>query len=1049
MSQPQEAIDVRVTSAPSRLTKLGSLPEGSLTALAMNTKHGKEYLDKVDALARKYDTDGNGYFSKDEIREFALDLQEAVDQRAFWRRMFRLAVTVGFLILILFTVVFVGAVVGAVSLFKDPNDNPVITPEGLQLVPGTATVVRTRSAELQVVGPTSSLALFDSLAAAEEDGLAANATILCASPVLSDNDGQTLATASASFTAETTLQALLNLSVAELGEVRQLQMALDGVVELFRIASFSAYGWAEGMHHRVLLLHVQDRRDTATVLVSVEQTLLLTGAEIDDIQANHAYMLRPHATDASGRRSLRSAEQILRREWPGRRRLWYTSTSLASVATAALAVAETLAAEAKVEAERAQTALNAAVSELQQISNDLNSVPPQVMDGTDATVAARMRHLVYKMVFAGGAAADRQFQPQQGTSFNATVLFSPAEVKSFEELVAAKLNAALDKTYCKTTGVTNPEADTFASCVGDNASNVAAVVAQKQEELYGLAKYKPDTWVDESTYVAMRFLGDAAHGQVDTDTGTAVQVVRLMVWLSDIQSTACAKLNLNFTFGEDTLIGWEELLADVFTALMAFVQSFVDDTMEQLKLGMEAVLAPIEESVNNLVASAGRRRLEDDEARASSSAAAVEALFLHSLSTTAPSPHAAAAAVAVASRRRHRRQLTEVELVDLLRDVELVTTTTLTFDVDIYSEIDMMPTFTTPPLRSQPIRVSVPVAPPALEVVAEAVFDFQLSGTIYFKGSIGLHFPSNTLNVTVRFKPFATEGQLFYIDSYNFDAGQPTEITEGDLASSFGVELSLSLYGKATGAVAIRSPLGGMDFARRSFVVDAHNVVVAGLVMSSNMFRGSWADPYRQLWSMPALTSTLGHSSASNSSQVTSMTIWNMDMLRKQYGEGRTVADPPGDVSTCTRAPAEFSNASMLGKSQPCVSPEDGTTALCCTSSLDVCVTSDALPHGECRRDASACEGETNCELHFPSIANCTGSGVDSFVYLGAYQPLYYTGDLDAPLRYDPSSGELVPVSKVNLTCPTREAFDPTYYPRNTEPMVDYSVFSLPCFRVA
>jgi len=232
-------------------------------------------------------------------------------------------------------------------------------------------------------------------------------------------------------------------------------------------------------------------------------------------------------------------------------------------------------------------------------------------------------------------------------------------------------------------------------------------------------------------------------------------------------------------------------------------------------------------------------------------------------------------------------------------------------------------------------------------------------------------------------------------------------------------------------------------------VVDAHNVVVAGLVMSSNMFRGSWADPYRQLWSMPALTSTLGHSSASNSSQVTSMTIWNMDMLRKQYGEGRTVADPPGDVSTCTRAPAEFSNASMLGKSQPCVSPEDGTTALCCTSSLDVCVTSDALPHGECRRDASACEGETNCELHFPSIANCTGSGVDSFVYLGAYQPLYYTGDLDAPLRYDPSSGELVPVSKVNLTCPTREAFDPTYYPRNTEPMVDYSVFSLPCFRVA
>ena len=293
--------------------------------------------------------------------------------------------------------------------------------------------------------------------------------------------------------------------------------------------------------------------------------------------------------------------------------------------------------------------------------------------------------------------------------------------------------------------------------------------------------------------------------------------------------------------------------------------------------------------------------------------------------------------MAVASRRRRRRQLNEVELVDLLRDVELITTTTLTFDVDIYSEIDMMPTFTTPTMSSQPIQVRVPVAPPALEVVAEAVFDFQLSGTIYFKGSIGMHFPSNTLNVTVRFKPFATEGQLFYIDSYNFDAGQPEEITSGDLASSFGVELSLSLYGKATGAVALVSPLGGMDFVRRSFVVDAHNVVVAGLVLSSNMFRGSWADPYRQLWSMPALTSPLGLGSASNSSKVTSMTIWNTDMLRKQYGEGRNVADPPGDVSTCKRASAEFSNASMLGVSQPCVLPEDGTTALCCTSSLDVC----------------------------------------------------------------------------------------------------------------
>ena len=72
-----------------------------------------------------------------------------------------------------------------------------------------------------------------------------------------------------------------------------------------------------------------------------------------------------------------------------------------------------------------------------------------------------------------------------------------------------------------------------------------------------------------------------------------------------------------------------------------------------------------------------------------------------------------------------------------------------------------------------------------------------------------------------------------------------------------------------------------------------------------------------------------------------------------------------------------------------------------------VCVTSDALPHGKCRRDASACEGETNCTLHFPPIANCTAgvTGLDSFVFLGAYQPLYYAGDLDAPLRYNPSSG--------------------------------------------
>ena len=50
------------------------------------------------------------------------------------------------------------------------------------------------------------------------------------------------------------------------------------------------------------------------------------------------------------------------------------------------------------------------------------------------------------MVFAGAAAADRQFEPEQGTAFNATVLFSATEVKSFEELVAAQLNAALDKT---------------------------------------------------------------------------------------------------------------------------------------------------------------------------------------------------------------------------------------------------------------------------------------------------------------------------------------------------------------------------------------------------------------------------------------------------------------------------------------------------------------------------------------------------------------------------------------------------------------------------
>lgn len=261
---------------------------------------------------------------------------------------------------------------------------------------GTSTVVRTNSAELQVVKSTSSLASFDFSAAIDEDG---NATVLYASPVLSDNDGQTLATASASFTAETSLQALLNLSVAELGEVRQLQMALDDVVDLFRVASFSAYGWVEGTQHRVLLLYVQDRRDTAAVLVSVEQALLLTGAELDDIQANHAYMLRPDTTDASGRRRLRSTKEVLRREWPGRRRLWYTSASSVAlqVATSAMAVAETLAAEAQAEAERVQTALNAAAVELQQISNDMDSVPTQVMDGSDATVAARMRHLVVSL----------------------------------------------------------------------------------------------------------------------------------------------------------------------------------------------------------------------------------------------------------------------------------------------------------------------------------------------------------------------------------------------------------------------------------------------------------------------------------------------------------------------------------------------------------------------------------------------------------------------------------------------------------------------------
>ena len=388
----EEAIDVRVTSTSNR--KLENQP--SLTAMAMDTKRGKEYLEKVDALARKYDKDGDGNFSKDEIREFALDLQEAIDQKAFWRRMFRIAAIIGSLLFLLFTMVFVGAVVGAVVFFKDPNDNPVLTREGLQLVPGTSTVVRTNSAELQVVKSTSSLASFDFSAAIDEDG---NATVLYASPVLSDNDGQTLATASASFTAETSLQALLNLSVAELGEVRQLQMALDDVVDLFRVASFSAYGWVEGTQHRVLLLYVQDRRDTAAVLVSVEQALLLTGAELDDIQANHAYMLRPDTTDASGRRRLRSTKEVLRREWPGRRRLWYTSASSVAlqVATSAMAVAETLAAEAQAEAERVQTALNAAAVELQQISNDMDSVPTQVMDGSDATVAARMRHLVVSL----------------------------------------------------------------------------------------------------------------------------------------------------------------------------------------------------------------------------------------------------------------------------------------------------------------------------------------------------------------------------------------------------------------------------------------------------------------------------------------------------------------------------------------------------------------------------------------------------------------------------------------------------------------------------
>lgn len=395
MSQLEEAIDVRVT--PTSTPKLEN--QRSLTAMAMDTKRGKEYLDKVDALARKYDKDDNGSFSKDEIREFALDLQEAIDQKAFWRRMFRIAATIGSLLFLLFTMVFVGAVVGAVALFKDPNDNPVLTREGLQLVPGTSTVVRTNSAELQVVGSTSSLASFDFSAAIDEDGLAANATVLYASPLLSDNYGQTLATASASFTAETSLQALLNLSVAELGEVRQLQMALDDAVDLFRVASFSAYGWTEGTQHRVLLLYVQDRRDTAAVLVSVEQALLLTGAELDDIQANHAYMLRPDTTDASGRRRLRSTKEVLRREWPGRRRLWYTSASSVAlqVATSAMAVAETLAAEAQAEAERVQTALNAAAVELQQISNDMDSVPTQVMDGSDATVAARMRHLVVSL----------------------------------------------------------------------------------------------------------------------------------------------------------------------------------------------------------------------------------------------------------------------------------------------------------------------------------------------------------------------------------------------------------------------------------------------------------------------------------------------------------------------------------------------------------------------------------------------------------------------------------------------------------------------------
>ena len=103
----------------------------------------------------------------------------------------------------------------------------------------------------------------------------------------------------------------------------------------------------------------------------------------------------------------------------------------------------------------------------------------------------------------------------------------------------------------------------------------------------------------------------------------------------------------------------------------------------------------------------------------------------------------------------------------------------------------------------------------------------------------------------------------------------------------------------------------------------------------------------------------------------------------------------------------------MLGTSQPCVSPKDGTTTLCCASSLDVCVTSDALKHGECRRDANACQNEANCKLHFPALANCTAeaSGLDSYVYVGSYQPLYYVansdGEMNQPLRYNPSSSAL------------------------------------------